>query len=132
MSLPTNISVALDLLQEGKQIYHKDSDYIIYQLFSGNLKKYRKYDNNDFYSLLNVSDNEFNINCSTMLYGWELVKFPVPMSFIDIKPFYENGFPIRRIGSDKLFNINKSIILGIIPLFVTLEDLEARDWEVVE
>lgn len=53
-----------------------------------------------------------------------------------VKVFYENGYTIRRIGSDKLFNkIDSTIIsaaFGVTQLSVTFEDMEANDWEIVE
>lgn len=61
---------------------------------------------------------------------------PIPISFNIAKEFYENGHTIRRIGRDKFFNkINSTIIssaFGVTQLLVTLEDIEANDWEVVE
>lgn len=63
-------------------------------------------------------------------------KGKIPISFNLAKEFYKNGETIRRIGSNKIFNkIDSTIIasaFGVMQLSVTLEDIEADDWEVVE
>ena len=63
-------------------------------------------------------------------------KGKIPLSFNLAKEFYKNGETIRRIGSNKIFNkIDSTIIasaFGVMQLLVTLEDIEADDWEVIK
>ncbi len=130
-----NISEALKLLQDGKKIYHKNLPYEIYQLMDGKLKIYRKYENCVSFMLHDFND-KLTIDCKTMLDNWYERIYPVPISFNIAKVFYENGHTIRRIGSDKLFNKCGSTIIssafGVTQLLVTLDDIEANDWEVIE
>lgn len=129
------ISEALKLLQDGKKIYHEIMPYVIYQLIDDELKMYRKYDDSEHFVLIDI-DNIIKINCKTMLDNWYERIYPVPISFNIAKVFYDNGHTIRRIGSDKLFNKCDSTIIsstfGVTQLLVTLEDIEANDWEVIK
>jgi hypothetical protein len=120
-----NISEAMKLLQDGKKIYHEITPYVIYQLIDDELKMYRKYSDYEHFGLADI-DNIIKINCKTMLNGWYHRVEPVPINFNVAKEFYKKGKQIRRIGKNKCFN--KPHLSSFL---VTLEDIEADDWEVV-
>jgi hypothetical protein len=121
-----NISEALKLLQDGKKIYHEIMPYVIYQLIDDELKMYRKYDDYEHFVLVDI-DNIIKINCKTMLNGWYESIHPVPISFHIAMEFYKAGKQIRRIGEKEWFSK-----YDLYPMAVTVEDIEAHDWEVVE
>jgi hypothetical protein len=121
-----NIIEALKLLQDGKKIYHENMPYVIYQLIDQSLKMYHKEDNYDYFILLDVDMNILAIDCKRMMDGWEQVTQPIPIFFTKAITFYKDGKTIKRIGKDKHFNKNTN------KLFISLEDIEAKDWEVVE
>jgi len=121
-----NISEALKLLQEGKKIYHKNSPYIIYHLINESLKLYQKDDNEDYYRFLTIG-NEFEINCTHELEGWEEAIEPIPIAFNIAKEFYKAGKQIRRIGEKEWFSK-----YDLYPMAVTVEDIEANDWKVAK
>lgn len=121
-----NISEALKLLQDGKKIYHEKLPYEIYQLIDQSLKVYRKYENCISFTLLDF-DNKLTINCKTMLDDWYERIHPIPISFNIAKEFYKAGKQIRRIGEKEWFSK-----YDLYPMTVTVEDIEANDWEVAE
>lgn len=120
-----NISEALKLLQDGKKIYHKNSPHIIYHLIDQSLKVYRKYEDRKFFILLDVG-NDLIIDCKKMLNGWCESIHPVPISFDRAREFYKAGKQIRRIGEKEWFSK-----YDLYPIAVTVEDIEANDWEVI-
>ena len=123
-----NIIEALKLLQEGKRISHQDSPNTIFELFDNNtLTFYRNDSDKGYYNLYFPSGNKFNIDCSTMLNGWNLVTQPLPVKFDTIKYHYDRGMTIKRIGTDKMYN-NKNLVHQLF----SMDDMEACDWEVVE
>lgn len=122
-----NFIEAFKLLQDGKKIYHRHFPYMIYQLIDKKLQIYRKYNDNDYYDLLTVNNNEFIINCTHDLEDWEQVLKPVPIRFYVAKEFYKDGKTIKRIGLGKLYNNN-----DLAHIQFSIEDIEANDWEVVE
>ena len=131
-----NIIEAFKLLQDGKKIYHENMPYVIYQLIDKKLQIYRKYNNDNYYTLLTVDNNEFSINCAHDLEGWEQVLKPIPIRFYVANEFYKNGKTIKRIGlgkqdlealANQLYNNN-----DLAHIQFSIEDIEAYDWEVVE
>ncbi len=98
----------------------------IYQLINQSLKVYRKYEDCKFFVLLDLG-NCLTIDCKKMFEGWYERIHPVPISFDLAKEFYKKGKKISRIGKNKCFN--KPHLSSFL---VTLEDIEANDWEVIE
>ena len=121
-----NISEALKLLQDGKKIYHKKLPCEIYQLIDDELKMYRKYEDCKFFILLDLG-NGLTIDCKKTLEGWYHRVEPIPISFNLAKEFYKAGKQIRRIGEKEWFSK-----YDLYPMAVTVEDIEANDWEVLE
>lgn len=122
-----NIIEAFTLLHDGKKIYHKNSPNNIYQLIYKSLKIYSKFDSDDFYYFSTIDGNKFPIDCNHDLEGWYERLRPIPISFNLAKEFYKEGKIIKRIGKDTKYIKNSSL-----KLMVSLEDIEANDWEVVE
>jgi len=120
-----NISEALKLLQDGKKIHHEIMPYVIYQLIDHELKMYRKYNDSEHFVLVDI-DNIIKINCKTMLNGWYHTVEPIPIAFNIAKEFYKDGKQIRRIGEKEWFSK-----YDLYPIAVTVEDIEANDWEVI-
>ena len=116
----------MKLLQDGKKIYHEKLPYEIYQLVNQSLKVYRKYEDCKFFILHDLGDC-ITIDFKTMFEGWYESIHPFPISFDLAKEFYKAGKQIRRIGEKEWFSK-----YDLYPMAVTVEDIEANDWEVVE